>query len=265
MTRPSPSGRSSRKRRSTHSPLSTTHQLAHAKRAASVSETALAGGQGRGRTADLSIFSRSLVPTELPGRARLRRSGANITGPPRARENGNAPEVPYAVGALSRQRRPPSSSGLGPRPFTAVAPVRIRLGVRCRRRLGEGSGRALEFHRSHREQPGPVAQLVSAPPCHGGGRGFESRRGRRAETGSDQQSTLCQSPFPLAAGSVRRRPRPVCVPAPRLGSRRTVAALTRRSLVTPPVSPGSACSDRDCLVACRVSASGGNFSPSRAG
>ncbi len=26
---------------------------------------------------------------------------------------------------------------------------------------------------------GPVAQLVRAPPCHGGGRGFESDRGRR--------------------------------------------------------------------------------------
>ena len=25
---------------------------------------------------------------------------------------------------------------------------------------------------------GPVAQLVRAPPCHGGGHGFESRLGR---------------------------------------------------------------------------------------
>ena len=25
---------------------------------------------------------------------------------------------------------------------------------------------------------GPVAQLVRAPPCHGGGRGFESHSGR---------------------------------------------------------------------------------------
>ncbi len=28
---------------------------------------------------------------------------------------------------------------------------------------------------------GPVAQLVRAPPCHGGGRGFEPRSGRKTE------------------------------------------------------------------------------------
>src|SRR5690606_15209656 len=43
---------------------------------------------------------------------------------------------PYAYGGLGAPRRhgrpngPPSSSGLGPRPFTAVARVRIPLGVR---------------------------------------------------------------------------------------------------------------------------------------
>ena len=28
---------------------------------------------------------------------------------------------------------------------------------------------------------GPVAQLVSAPPCHGGGREFKSRQGRQTK------------------------------------------------------------------------------------
>ena len=28
------------------------------------------------------------------------------------------------------------------------------------------------------DRDGPVAQLVRAPPCHGGGRGFESLLGR---------------------------------------------------------------------------------------
>jgi hypothetical protein len=51
-----------------------------------------------------------------------------------------------------------------------------------------GSGRLLEFVTLLRvmlvvspervQQQGPVAQLVSASPCHGEGRGFESRLGR---------------------------------------------------------------------------------------
>src|SRR6476659_4966780 len=43
---------------------------------------------------------------------------------------------PYAVGAV----RPPSSSGLGRRPFTAVARVRIPLGVLLRSLPGNATG-----------------------------------------------------------------------------------------------------------------------------
>ena len=101
-------------------------------------------------------------------------------------ELAGSPAPPYAVGAV----RPPSSSGLGRRPFTAVARVRIPLGVRpsgdVLARLGDAAARWVRVPplRQHRcsEQPGPVAQLVSAPPCHGGGRGFESRRGRQTQT-----------------------------------------------------------------------------------
>ena len=59
----------------------------------------------------------------------------------------------------------PSFSGLGLRPFKAATRVRIPLGVR--------------FTSKTSSMQGPVAQLVSASPCHGEGRGFESRQGRK--------------------------------------------------------------------------------------
>ena len=62
----------------------------------------------------------------------------------------------------------PSSSGLGRRPFTALTRVQIPLGT-------PDKEISLHFICIY---VGPVAQLVSAPPCHGGGRGFKSRLGR---------------------------------------------------------------------------------------
>ncbi len=46
---------------------------------------------------------------------------------------------------------------------------------------------------------GPVAQLVSAPPCHGGGRGFKSRQGRFGLLGQVPQDAGGQI---VAPGSV---------------------------------------------------------------
>src|SRR5699024_1263448 len=40
---------------------------------------------------------------------------------------------------------------------------------------------------------GPVAQLVSAPPCHGGGRGFKSCQGRGTESLSFWTGSLSRS------------------------------------------------------------------------
>ncbi len=63
--------------------------------------------------------------------------------------------------------RPPSSSGLGHRPFKAAARVRIPLGAPLA---------------SPASVQGPVEQSVSSPPCQGGGRGFKSRQDRSAES-----------------------------------------------------------------------------------
>jgi hypothetical protein len=61
----------------------------------------ISGGQGRGRTADLSIFSRSLVPTELPGRA----SWAGRTDPGVATLTGLEPATSALTGRRANQLR----------------------------------------------------------------------------------------------------------------------------------------------------------------
>ena len=73
-------------------------------------------------------------------------------------------------------REPPSSSGLGRRPFKAVTRVRTPLGVR--KYLFDQHFGAGVVSLTDSSVFGPVAQLVSAPPCHGGGRRFEPGRGR---------------------------------------------------------------------------------------
>ena len=77
----------------------------------------------------------------------------------------------------------PSSRGLGHRPFTAVTRVRIPLGARRTSSTSKESSNGIDSDIRTTYvtgfNQGPVAQLVSAPPCHGGGRGFKSRPGRK--------------------------------------------------------------------------------------
>ena len=100
--------------------------------------------------------------------------------------------------------RPPSSSGLGHRPFKAAARVRIPLG-------------ALLTHPVSTH--GPVEQLVSSPPCQGGGRGFKSRQDRSAESAGSQVRRAAQARSGSSVGmsvrlksgrsAVRSRPWPL--------------------------------------------------------
>ena len=50
---------------------------------------------------------------------------------------------------------------------------------------------------------GPVAQLVSAPPCHGGGRGFKSRPGRKGFDVLGLRAANVKTLFGLVAQLVR--------------------------------------------------------------
>ena len=88
----------------------------------------------------------------------------------------------------------PSSRGLGHRPFTAVTRVQIPLGTRVNKSI------------DLLLKVGPVAQLVSAPPCHGGGRGFKSRLGRYSPRLGSSVGTSVR--LKIVRSTVRSRPQP---------------------------------------------------------
>jgi hypothetical protein len=70
---------------------------------------------------------------------------------------------------------PPSSSGLGRRPFKAEARVRIPLGARFRARI---FGSARGDHDNRNTTCARRGVRPSSPPCQGGDRGIEARRAR---------------------------------------------------------------------------------------
>lgn len=73
---------------------------------------------------------------------------------------------------------------------------------------------------------GCVAQLVRAPPCHGGGRGFESRHGRVRLVAKRYQGTV-KTPE-LAEAFISHRSHDVNDVTPPRGSWRMAAGLRNR-------------------------------------
>ena len=78
--------------------------------------------------------------------------------------------------------------------------------------LEETVGRAI----CRKPRLGPVAQLVSAPPCHGGGREFKSRLGRKKKT-PERGTSFCwlgssvgtSARLKIVRSTVRSRPQPL--------------------------------------------------------
>ena len=82
--------------------------------------------------------------------------------------------------ALSRRRSRVQVPSGSPDVIVLLRPG-SSVGMSVRLKSGRSPVRSRPWPLLHRQlfSYGPVAQLVSAPPCHGGGRGFKSRQGRQ--------------------------------------------------------------------------------------
>ena len=116
-----------------------------------------------------STFARA-ARRRLRRSGRVHRLGQRTTVHRRSQRARRSPQTGRPDGIEAADLRPCRS-------FKAVARVRIPLG-------------ALQYRKAHQVVLGPVAQLVRAPPCHGGGRRFKSGRGRQASLWNLSRITL---------------------------------------------------------------------------
>ncbi len=152
-----------------HDPLTATAR--NSKTAGHTPVTAVSeGGQGRGRTADLPIFSRTLVPTELPGRAQQRRIA------PASAHYTQAPSAPNCSATSTRAQSP-----LTPTRRTAARPAPPRCRSNRGRRPGTAGrrrGRQPRILAPHRRRRRGPDQLVLQSLRHEQRHPERSRPGR---------------------------------------------------------------------------------------
>ncbi len=172
-------------------------------------------------------------PRREIGRARSRTASPNptaVVADPVARGTRTCLGIDEAPGSVGPPHgRPPSSSGLGRRPFKAVTRVRIPLGVQCREhrrsgRIGVAPERtaSASLPKPSERPPGrsggrttvlvPWCSLECTLACQARGRGFKSRRDRHgrvaqsAERPPEKRKVTGSTPVPTTTRTTRSDP-----------------------------------------------------------